>query len=408
MNEDKKKKFKKIDITQKIAEIINENDIPFIKQVKEDKIKPYLDPKSDIGFKILFGKQKNVEMLRSFLKSVMNKEIDDIKISNNDLTLDEANVIEGGVDVLCEAKVGDNKYEIVLEMQKAKENYFLAREQNYMAKLISIQVKNKSSDEYHTNMLETYIVAIGEANIFSSRIQGSKDGKQNLNADILNKIRNLENDNKEDCFYFHKQVMPMIIGPMPKENMSQEYIKYPDNKMFWEFIELKKFQETKYYKTVSCDSHLLHQWLKFLSDCGSIKKDGSYDQEKEEALEQLDKQIKGAHKIMSKAQLSDVDAILFWRKEQKEIEWKIEQEKHDEYIRQISYQKGKWKGEVKGEIKQIKNYIDLEIPQEKYIKKLQFLKYDDIDYINSHLSDTDSVIFNELDLIGKTDLEFHS
>ena len=220
MNEDKKKKFKKIDITQKIAEIINENDIPFIKQVKEDKIKPYLDPKSDIGFKILFGKQKNVEMLRSFLKSVMNKEIDDIKISNNDLTLDEANVIEGGVDVLCEAKVGDNKYEIVLEMQKAKENYFLAREQNYMAKLISIQVKNKSSDEYHTNMLETYIVAIGEANIFSSRIQGSKDGKQNLNADILNKIRNLENDNKEDCFYFHKQVMPMIIGPMPKENMS--------------------------------------------------------------------------------------------------------------------------------------------------------------------------------------------
>ena len=178
--------------------------------------------------------------------------------------------------------------------------------------------------------------------------------------------------------------------------------------MFWEFIELKKFQETKYYKTVSCDSHLLHQWLKFLSDCGSIKKDGSYDQEKEEALEQLDKQIKGAHKIMSKAQLSDVDAILFWRKEQKEIEWKIEQEKHDEYIRQISYQKGKWKGEVKGEIKQIKNYIDLEIPQEKYIKKLQFLKYDDIDYINSHLSDTDSVIFNELDLIGKTDLEFHS
>jgi hypothetical protein len=74
--------------------------------------------------------------------------------------------VSGAVDVLCNTASGQK---IAVEMQRAKQPYFLARTQHYMSKLISMQVNEKSGSEYHKEILDTYILVLEKQNLFTGQ-----------------------------------------------------------------------------------------------------------------------------------------------------------------------------------------------------------------------------------------------
>jgi len=133
----------------------------------------YADPTLDVTFKMLFGQEKNSDILISLLNSLLNftgdKEIVSIEINSSELPvsfLGDKTVKSGitsAVDILCTNK---GKQKIAIEMQRQAKNYFLTREQEYMAKLISGQVKDGEGQQYHNKVLDTYILVLGKQNMF--------------------------------------------------------------------------------------------------------------------------------------------------------------------------------------------------------------------------------------------------
>ena len=201
----------------------------------------FADPTFDITFKMLFGNDNNKDILISLLNSLFGFEgeraIVDVQINANELPVtiisnDKSECgISGSIDIIC-TNVGKQK--IAVEMQRENKNYFLAREQEYMAKLIAGQVKTGEGHLYHQKVLETYILVICKKNIFT--------GKKALKDEALYEI----------------DIQPMTL---------QTHEIMPDNKMFWKFFELFKFQKSSNYKKMTTESPLKDQWLEFLIDC---------------------------------------------------------------------------------------------------------------------------------------------
>lgn len=93
-----------------------------------------------------------------------------MELNPNELQVDKFSKIKSesgissSVDVLCTTNEGKK---IAIEMQRQKTAYFLAREQAYMSKLISKQVKEGEGEKYNEKILDTYIIIIGKQNIFT-------------------------------------------------------------------------------------------------------------------------------------------------------------------------------------------------------------------------------------------------
>jgi len=335
----------------------------------------FADPTLDVTFKMLFGNDLNKDILISLLNSLLgftgHKEIVEVEINSNELPVSFFSKEKGesgitsAIDILCTNK---GKQKIAIEMQGQKTKYFLPREQEYMAKLISLQVKEGEGKLYHEKVLETYIIVIGKSNIFvgDTKLQNQK--------------------------LFEIDIQPMVI-------QTNEIV--PGNKMFWKFFELPKFQESNNYKSISKESPLKEQWLEFLIDCS--KKDEEPDRSEI---------IKKGYEIMKVANWTPDQKALYWKQKMNEtafLEAQQLQEQEALIKVQEAFAKGKIEGEIKGEISKIKDLLDLGISKETITPKLKFLTQDKIrkefdhnfEYIRTHLGDTDSQICDELDLVGK-------
>jgi predicted transposase/invertase (TIGR01784 family) len=332
----------------------------------------FADPTLDVTFKMLFGNDLNKNILISLLNSLLNftgsREIVEVEINTNELPISFFSSEKGqsgitsSVDILC---TNQGQQKIAIEMQGQRTKYFLAREQEYMAKLISGQVKEGEGKLYHDKVLETYIIVIGKANIF------------------------LGNTALRDQKLFEIDVKPMVM-------QTNEIV--PGNKMHWKFFELPKFQESDNYKSISKESPLKEQWLEFLIDCS-----------KQEEAPDRSEIIKRGYEIMKVATWSSDTQALYWKQKMNELDL-IETQQELEYEAfERGEVKGKLKGEIKGEISKIKDLLDLGISKETITPKLKFLTQDKIreefdhnfEYIRNHLEDTDSQICDELDLVGK-------
>ncbi|AVP87658.1 Putative transposase [Candidatus Phycorickettsia trachydisci] len=347
----------------------------------------YADPTTDVGFKMLLNKDK--EILMSIINSLLDfsgeNEIVELEISSNENSVDLISSEKGqsgivtSVDILCTNK---GKHQIAIEMQRQKENYFLAREQFYMAKLISNQVKEGESQRYHEAVLETYIIVIGKKNMFTGNTAISD---QNL---------------------FEIDVKPMIVktGEI-----------YPNNKMNWRFFELPKFQKSNEYKHINKGSIIKYQWLAFLSDCSN----------KEVALDRKEI-IKKGYEIMKIATWSADKQTLYWKekdneraaqqilKESKEEGFAEGFEEGMEKGMEKGMERGKLKGEIKGEISKVKTAIKWNVSKDHVVLELKFLTNpklmdkleSNLSYIQEHMDDTESVICDELglcDALGEGD-----
>jgi predicted transposase/invertase (TIGR01784 family) len=331
---------------------------------KEDVSEVFTDPTYDVTFKMLFGTEENKDILISLLNSLLGftgeKLITDVQFKPNQFKSVNVQEIRGAIDVLCITK---NNQKIAIEMQKKFKDYFLARSQSYMSKLIEGQVENKESQKYHEVLMDTYILAIAEENIFA---RGKKDT------------------------LFERTVMPVIIE-------TGEIV--PDNKMCWKFFELPKFSASVKGKIIDSHSSLKVQWLDFFVRCN----------EKLKAMpEDIDELIKKGYEIMK---------VMNWSKEKLEI---YKQQREDKLLEDMEQEKMKekyeWKGEVKGEIKLVKSLLKYKIEPKEIPNNTKFLgkkkgfeksmedNLKDISYIEEHKDDSATVILGGLDIEYDSDM----
>ena len=86
----------------------------------------YINPYTDFGFKKLFGTEANKDILIDFLNEIVNKEhkIKDLTFNNTENFGDLAQDRKAIFDIYCETFSGEK---IIIEMQKAKINFFKDR-----------------------------------------------------------------------------------------------------------------------------------------------------------------------------------------------------------------------------------------------------------------------------------------
>jgi predicted transposase/invertase (TIGR01784 family) len=344
-------------------------------EMKEEVIKTeiFADPTYDAGFKILFNTKGNEKILKSFLNDLLDfkgdEQIKIIELVNPILPQSTINSIDSTVDVRC---IRENGEEISIEMQRRNEKYFLPRTQSYMAKMMHDQVKVGEGSKYHEVMKKNYILVIALKKLFteSNKLPGDDDA------------------------HYEKTIVPMC---------KELKVEIPYNKMYWKFFELDRFKN--HYKGITIDkkSEEKDQWLDFLLNCGG----------KQDIPDNINDIIKEGYEAMKIKTLQEKKlADMYWNAKAREDSYDLQnQELKEEYL-----MKGKLKGEIKGEISKIKNFIELEVPQEKFAPKLHFLNEEkfkinldfNLSYIKEHLEDTESAIGEHLNLFDKMDIEHHS
>jgi predicted transposase/invertase (TIGR01784 family) len=117
----------------------------------------YINPFTDFGFKKLFGTEPNKDLLIDFLNEVVlpkDRKIMDLTYSNNERTARSKSDRKAIFDLYC---VGKNNERFIVEMQKAKQNYFKDRSVYYASFPIQEQgLKGK----WDFKLSEVYTVGI--------------------------------------------------------------------------------------------------------------------------------------------------------------------------------------------------------------------------------------------------------
>ncbi|XP_065682520.1 uncharacterized protein LOC124816417 isoform X1 [Hydra vulgaris] len=329
---------------------------------KGDAVKillPFADPTLDASFKMLFGQDENSDILISLLNSLLDFKgkdlIEEVKINPNELVVSNISYKKGdtgissAVDILCTTNDGR---QIAIEIQGQKTNYFLTREQEYMAKLIYGQVKEGQGHEYHVKVLDTYILVIGKENMFV--------GNTALKGKVLN---NTKLDSQE---LFEIDVEPRI-------KQTGEVV--PGNKMHWKFFELPKFRVSAEYKKIKgydlvidnsnkklyqekiewLNNNLKEQWLEFLIECSN-----------QITIPDRNKLIKKGYEIMKLVTWDSVDRALLWKQKQNEID--AMQQK--EFDKEEAFHQGELKGIKIGKLEGLKEG-KLKMLLKQDIQKLQ-------------------------------------
>ena len=278
--------------------------------------------------------------------------------------------IQSTIDVRCKTSSGED---ISIEMQRKNKDYFVPRTQDYMAKLLSTQVKEGEGQQYHIKLSDTYILVLAKQNLFVGDYKLAGDS----NA----------------CY-------EKTFAPTCKELGNQEM---PGNKMHWKFFELNKFKTFTKNTTID-DSHLLkEQWLDFLINCDSHL----------DIPNKINTIIQEGYKIMKMAN---------WNSDQINKYYKLKANEYDEQItkenelKQAEFKgelKGKWKGEYKGEIGKIKMGIEAKWEDEKILKKLNHAKdkFSDFkEYFQKNpnlmeIDDNESVIMSGMNIEYQNDFD---
>lgn len=105
--------------------------------IMQDK---YINPLTDFGFKKLFGTEPNKDLLIDFLNQLLpsNKKVKNLSYTKNEHLGNSPIDRKAIFDLYCESKNGEK---FIVEMQKAKQNYFKDRSVYYATFPIQEQAK---------------------------------------------------------------------------------------------------------------------------------------------------------------------------------------------------------------------------------------------------------------------------
>ncbi len=122
-----------------------------------DKMKAkYLNPFTDFGFKKIFGEEASKPLLMDFLNALLpqNDKIVDLTFKNNE-QLGQSDLDRKAIyDIYCENEKGEK---FIVELQKAKQNYFKERTIYYSTFPIREQAEK---GEWNYNLKAVYCIGI--------------------------------------------------------------------------------------------------------------------------------------------------------------------------------------------------------------------------------------------------------
>ena len=252
----------------------------------------YINPFTDFGFKKLFGTEPNKDLLIDFLNEVVlpkQRKISDLTYNKNEYLGGTAFDRKAIFDLYC---IGSNNERFIVEMQKAKQNYFKDRSVFYASFPIQEQAKRGNWD---FNLSEVFTVGILDF-VFSD------DKADSINKEVRHEVQ--LKDQKCQIFY---DKLTFIYLEMPNFTKTEEELdkwlyvlkNLPNltnrphtlqEKIFerlFETAEIAKFspQEKEQYE----DSLKVYRDLKNVIDTSydDGKNDGRNDEKKSIALNML-------------------------------------------------------------------------------------------------------------------------
>jgi len=116
----------------------------------------YINPFTDFGFKKIFGEEASKPLLIDFLNALLpeNKQIVDLTFKNTE-QLGQTDLDRKAIyDIYCEAENGEK---FIVELQKAKQNYFKERTVYYSTFPIREQAEK---GEWNYNLQSVYCIGI--------------------------------------------------------------------------------------------------------------------------------------------------------------------------------------------------------------------------------------------------------
>lgn len=116
----------------------------------------YINPYTDFGFKKLFGEEANKDLLIDFLNQLLpiHHQIAELKFRNSESLADMSHERKAIFDIHCQSKSGEK---FIVEMQKAKVNFFKDRSLFYSTFPIREQAKR---GEWDFRLTPIYMIAI--------------------------------------------------------------------------------------------------------------------------------------------------------------------------------------------------------------------------------------------------------
>jgi predicted transposase/invertase (TIGR01784 family) len=116
----------------------------------------YINPYTDFGFKKLFGEEANKDLLIDFLNQLLplHHQIAELEFRNSESLADMSHERKAIFDIHCQSKSGEK---FIVEMQKAKINFFKDRSLFYSTFPIREQAKR---GEWDFQLTPVYMIAI--------------------------------------------------------------------------------------------------------------------------------------------------------------------------------------------------------------------------------------------------------
>ena len=181
----------------------------------------YMNPYTDYGFKRLFGEEFNKDILIDFLNEILKDEtgrIQDITYLNTE-RLGATELDRGAVfDIYCKSEAGES---FIVEMQKAKQNFFKERSVYYATFPIRDQAKKGPWD---FDLKAVYTIGILDF-VFDETA---------ANDDVISRVKLCDTETQK-VFY---DKLTFIYLEMPKFNKTENELKTHLDKWLYVFRHL--------------------------------------------------------------------------------------------------------------------------------------------------------------------------
>ncbi len=188
-------------------------------------VEKYVNPFTDFGFKKIFGEEPNKDLLIDFLNQVLppHHQIKELTYLNTEhLGISELDR-KAMFDLYCESPSGEK---FIVEMQKAKQNFFKDRSVYYAT--FPIQQQAKKGEVWNYELSAVYFVGILDF-VFSENIN---------NDEVLHEVKL---KNKFGKVFYDK--LTFIYLEMPKFTKTLEELETSFDKWLYVLKHLPRLQE---------------------------------------------------------------------------------------------------------------------------------------------------------------------
>jgi predicted transposase/invertase (TIGR01784 family) len=210
----------------------------------------YINPFTDFGFKKLFGTEPNKDLLIDFLNEVIlpkQRRIKDLSYKKNDQLGATEFDRKAIFDLYC---IGSNNERFIVEMQKAKQNYFKDRTVFYSTFPIQEQAQR---GDWDYKLSEVFTVGVldfkfSEDTIADSNKQTTRKGENNI-ENKLQEVRHVVKLKDQKCQVFYDK-LTFIYLEMPHFTKTEDELETTYDKWLYVLKNLsnlpnrpKKLQE---------------------------------------------------------------------------------------------------------------------------------------------------------------------